>query len=80
MTTREQAQKSTDEALALAGMCHVIFNGESPDVVGAALAEVMATYLLAFENLELREVVFKQWIETARNILLIYDKPPVGVQ
>jgi hypothetical protein len=80
MTTREQAHTSTDEALALAGMCHVIFNGESPDVVGAALAEVMATYLRGFENLELREVVFDQWIKTARNILLIYDKPPVGMQ
>jgi hypothetical protein len=82
MTTREQAHELTDRALALAGMCHVVFAGEHPDCVGAALAETMATYLRNHHifgddrsEREMRDAVFEQWIKTVRDLLLIYDKP-----
>jgi hypothetical protein len=82
MMTREQAHEKTDRALALAAMCGVVFSGEHPDCVGAALAETMATFLhnhklvgdLRSEH-EMREAVFEQWIKTVRDLLLIYDKP-----
>lgn len=82
MTTREQAHELTDRALALAAMCRVVFAGEDPDAVGAALAETMATFLhghriigdLRSEH-EMREAVFEQWIKTVRDLVLIYDKP-----
>jgi len=87
MVSREQAHELTDHALALAAMCHVVFSGEEPEVVGAALAEVMATFLTGHRlagdprsEREMREVVFQQWITTVRDLLLIYDKPPVGMQ
>ena len=82
MTTREQAHELTDRALALAAMCGVVFSGEHPDCVGAALAETMATFLRNHKIIndprgehEMREAVFEQWIKTVRDLLLIYDKP-----
>jgi hypothetical protein len=87
MMTREQAHELTDRALALAGMCHVIFAGEHPDCIGAALAETMATYLGNHRvqgddrsEREMRDAIFEQWIKTVRDLLLIYDKPPTGTQ
>ena len=87
MATREQAADMTDQALALAALCGVVFAGEEPEVVGAALAETMATFLRSHRmagdprsEREMREVVFEHWIKTVRDLLLIYDKPPVGTQ
>jgi hypothetical protein len=81
MTTREQAHELTDRALALAGLCHVVFAGEHPDAIGAALAETMATYLRNHRiqgddrsEREMREEIFQQWIKTVRDLLLIHDK------
>jgi hypothetical protein len=82
MTTREQAHELTDRALALAAMCRVVFAGEDPDAVGAALAETMATFLHGHkiigdvrEEHEMREAILEQWVATVRHLLLIYDKP-----
>jgi hypothetical protein len=82
MTTREQAMEQTDRALALAAMCGVVFSGEHPLCVGAALAEVMATFLRNHKIVDdprgedaMREAVFQHWIKTVRDLLLIYDKP-----
>jgi hypothetical protein len=82
MTTREQAHELTDRALALAGLCRVVFAGENPDAVGAALAETMATFLYGHKIIgdlrgeyEMRDAIFEQWIKTVRDLLLIYDKP-----
>jgi hypothetical protein len=82
MTTREQAHELTDRALALAALCGVIFSGEDPDAVGAALAETMATFLRNHHiqgddrsEREMREAIFEHWIKTVRDLLLIYDKP-----
>jgi hypothetical protein len=81
MTTREQAYEKTDHALALAALCEVIFAGEDPDAVGAALAETMAIFLRNHripgdERSEraMRECVFALWIKTVRDLLLIHDK------
>jgi hypothetical protein len=73
METREQAAELIDRTLALAGLCHVVFAGEEPGAVGAAMAEVMATYLRGFEDRDERERIFGQWLKTVRNILSIYD-------
>jgi hypothetical protein len=82
MTTREQAHEMTERSLALAAMCRIVFSGEEPEVVGAALAETMATFLHGHRILgddrterEMREAVFEHWIKTVRDLLLIYDKP-----
>jgi hypothetical protein len=87
MTTREQAAEQTDRALFLAGMCRVVFEGEEPECVGAALAETMATFLRSHRIVgdtrgerDMREAVFQHWIKTVHDLLLIYDKPPVGTQ
>ena len=82
MTTREQAHELTDRALALAAMCRVVFAGEDPDAVGAALAETMATFLCGHKIVddprgehEMREAILEHWIKTVRDLVLIYDKP-----
>jgi hypothetical protein len=87
MTTREQASEKADRALALAALCSVVLAGEEPDEVGAALAETMATFLRGHRIVgddrsqrEMREEVFQHWIKTVRDLMLIYDKPPVGTQ
>ena len=87
MMTREQASEKTDHALALAALCSVIFAGEEPEVVGAALAETMANFLRGHRlkgedrsEREMREIILQDWIKTVRDLLLIYDKPPVGTQ
>ena len=87
MTTREQAHEMTDHALALAALCGVVFAGEDPNCVGAALAETMCTFLRGHRipgdrrsEREMREAILEQWVTTVRDLLLIYDKPPVGTQ
>jgi hypothetical protein len=87
MTTREQAHELTDRALALASLCRVVFAGEEPDAVGAALAETMATFLHGHKIIgdprgehEMRDAIFEQWIKTVRDLLLIYDKPAGATQ
>jgi hypothetical protein len=82
MTTREQAHELTDRALALAAMCGVVFSGEDPDAIGAALASTMATFLHGHKIVddprgehEMREAILEQWIKTVRDLVLIYDKP-----
>jgi len=74
--------EQTDRALALAAMCGVVFSGEDPLCVGAALAEVMATFLRHHKIVddprgehEMREVILDQWVKTVRDLVLIYDKP-----
>ena len=87
MMTREQASGMTNRALALAAICGSILSGEEPEVQGCALADMMATFLRGHRifgddrsEREMREEMFAQWIETVRNLLLLYDKPPVGTQ
>jgi hypothetical protein len=82
MTTREQAHEKTDHALALAALCGVVFAGEDPDCIGAALADVMATFLRNHKMIgdprgerEMREAILEQWVKTVRDLVLIYDKP-----
>jgi hypothetical protein len=82
MTTREQAHEKTDRALALAGLCRVVFAGEDPDCIGAALAETMATFLRNHRIVgdprgehEMREAILEQWLKTVRDLVLIHDKP-----
>jgi hypothetical protein len=87
MTTREQASEMTSRALAVAAACGSILAREQPEIQGAALADMMAEFLLGHRILgddrserEMREEVFAQWIKTVRDLLLLYDKPPVGTQ
>jgi hypothetical protein len=82
MTTREQAHELADRTLALAAMCGVVFAGEDPTVVGAALAETMATFLRGHKidgdprgEHEMREAILEEWLKTVRDLVLIYDKP-----
>jgi hypothetical protein len=82
MDARAEAMGKTDRALALAAMCRIVFAGEDPDAVGAALAETMATFLHGHrivgddrEEREMREAIFQHWIKTVRDLMLIYDKP-----
>lgn len=87
MTTREQAHELTDRALALAAMCGVVFAGEDPDAVGAALASTMATFLRGHRivddprgEYEMREAILEQWIKTVRDLVLIHDMPAGPMQ
>ena len=87
MTTREQAHEQIERALFLAGMCRAVFADEQPEVVGAALAEVMAIFLSNHRMAgdprsepEMREAIFEKWIKAVRDLLLFYDQPPVGTQ
>ena len=87
MTTREQVDEMTSRALALAAVCGSILSGEEPEVQGCALADMMTTFLRGHHifgdersEREMREEMFARWIETVRNLLLLYDKPPVGMQ
>jgi hypothetical protein len=88
MTTREQALEMADRARALAAMCRIVFVGEESDVVGAALAETMSTFLCGHhvcggdrrEDRELREQILEDWIKMVRDLLLLFDKAPAGMQ
>ena len=87
MVTREQGEAMTSRALALAAACGAILERERPDIQGAALADMMAEFLRGHQipgddrsQHEMREVLFQQWIETVRTLMLLYDKPPVGTQ
>jgi hypothetical protein len=87
MVTREQAFELTDRALALAAICGSFLSSEEPEVQGCALADMVATFLRGHRifgddrsEREMREEVFAQWIKTVRDLLLLYDKPPVGTQ
>ena len=87
MATREQVDGMTSRALALAAVCGSILAREGPEIQGAALADMMAEFLRGHRIFgdersehEMREEVFTHWIETVRNLLLLYDKPPVGMQ
>ena len=86
MTTWEQVD-GTSRALALAAACGSILAREGPEIQGAALADMMAEFLRGHRifgddrsEREMREEVFRHWIETVRTLMLLYDKPPVGTQ
>ena len=87
MATREQASEMTSRALALAALCGGFFANNPPEIVGAALADLMADFLRNHRlfgdqrgEREMREAVFQQWIDTVRQLLLLYDSSPVGTQ
>jgi hypothetical protein len=87
MRTREEAQEMTERSLAIAALGHVLFSGEEPEVVGAALAEMMSLFLRNHRIVgderserEMRHEIFDQWIKTVRDLLLIHEKAPVGMQ
>lgn len=87
MRTREEAKEMTDRTLAIAALGHVLFDGEEAEVVGAALAQMMAIFLRDHRiagdtrsEREMRNEIFDQWIKTVRDLLLVHEKAPVGMQ
>ena len=87
MRTDEEARALTERTMALAALGGVIFSDELPEVVGAAMAEIMSIFLRSYviaddprSEHEMREAVFEQWIATVRNLVLIRDRPAGGMQ
>ena len=87
MRTDEEARAMTERTMALAALGGVIFSDELPEVVGAAMAEMMSIFLRSHviandprTEHEMREAVFEQWIATVRNLVLIRDRPAGGMQ
>jgi hypothetical protein len=50
-----------------------LLSGKPPEVVGAALADLAATYVISYAP-ELRTWVFDQWVQLMRNMMVINDK------
>ena len=82
--TRDEAKEATARAFALVAMCRMVFSDEEPEVVGAAMAHLMATFLMghrivadppALTEHEMREAILEQWLKTVRDLVLIQDKP-----
>jgi hypothetical protein len=74
-------------ALGLAERLKPVFAGKPDGVVGAALAELMATYLAAHvmpgdlkEEHVMREEILTMWCETVRALLAVRDKPDARMQ
>lgn len=89
MRTRGEAMGMTERAQVLSAMCSVVFSGEEPEVVGAALAETFATFLRSHKIVgdappltehEMREAILTQWLQTVRDLVAIYDRPQGPLQ
>jgi hypothetical protein len=72
MTVRDRVNESG----AIVEQVRPILAGHSPEVVGAALADLFATLLAGHfddrgpaETAELREEIMASWIETARKLI-----------
>jgi hypothetical protein len=87
--TRDEAKEATERAFALVAMCNIVFSGEEPEVIGAAMAELMATFLRSHKIVsddpplnehEMREQILTQWLQTVRDLVLIHDKPAGPMQ
>lgn len=81
MSEASQAFKETARALAIAHMCGMVLRGEGPGVQGAALAELMSTFLRGHQipndpkgERELREVMLQQWCKTVRELVEIHGR------
>jgi hypothetical protein len=72
MTVRDRVNESGE----IVEQVRPILAGHSPEVIGAALADLFATLLAghfddrgAVETAELREEIMATWIETARRLI-----------
>lgn len=82
---RADVRAKAERALMLAVLGGSVLAGEDPEVQGAALAEMMATFLRghrivdgsADEN-EMRETMLTQWLKTVRELLLLHSQPCGG--
>jgi len=61
--SRERARRG----LNLAERIYPILRGQEPDLVGAALADVVALWIAGHAP-DLREEMFRQWIRTTRQL------------
>jgi hypothetical protein len=83
--TQEEAKEAAERTVVLAAMCRFVFSGEEPEVVAAAMAELMAIFLSSHKidsadppmnEHEMREAILTQWLQTVRDLVLIHE--PAG--
>jgi hypothetical protein len=68
-------------SMVLATMCGMVFSGEEPEAVGAALAQTMATFLHNHKRVgdpadedKMREAILIGWVKTVRELLELQNK------
>jgi hypothetical protein len=81
------ARKKAERAMMLAALGGAVLAGEDPEVIGAALAEMMATFLRGHQIVgdtsnehDMRETMLTQWVKTVRELMLIHGRPCGGEQ
>lgn len=72
--------EETTRVLAVSHMCSMVLRGEGPGVQGAALADLMSTFLRGHRipgdreaEIEMREAMLEQWCRTVRQLVELHE-------
>jgi hypothetical protein len=85
--SRTEIRKKAERAMVIAAMGGAVLSGEDPEVQGAALAEMMVTFIRGHRIVgdsscehDMHETILTHWIKTVRELLLIHGRPCGGAQ